>query len=210
MILPLPSSILYPLSAISPIPPIIPILPMHLTPFPDVMIDIEALADTPDSAPAQIALVFFDRDYAGPDPELSLRRYNFHPSPISAIKLGFSVTAATLLWWDAHNMRIDVQGGQHIAVILEDISTIFQRHRGPERPRVWSRGNSYDLAILKLAYQRTGKMVPWDFWRERDVRTWLEGFAYKSTRKNPHTALDDAVNQALDIIDASRGWHSIA
>ena len=41
------------------------------------MIDIEALADTPDSAPAEIALVFFDRDTR------AFATRHFEPSPIS-------------------------------------------------------------------------------------------------------------------------------
>ncbi len=166
-------------------------------PYTDVMIDIEALADLPDSAPAEIALVFFDRDH--PDKHFCCYRYT--PSPMSAMRLGFSITAATLQWWDDHAMTIAVQQGEPLLEVLDEIEADIRRHttRGL---RVWSRGNSYDLAILKLAYHRGNKKVPWDFWNERDVRTWLESLRFKSPRSNNHNALDDANNQARDVVEA--------
>lgn len=166
--------------------------------FTDLMVDIEALADLPDSAPAQIALVFFDRD----DPAKKFLHFDYFPSPISSMRLGFQVTTSTLLWWDQQNMLIDVQNGDPIEEVLDGITTAIQTH-GTKGMRVWSRGNSYDLSILKLAYARTAKKLPWDFWMERDVRTWLEGTGFKSPRKNNHDAVDDATNQALDVIEST-------
>ena len=179
--------------------------------YTDLMIDIEALADTPDSAPAQIALVFFDRDEPrkrlfGYERQPAFCKYRYDPSPISAIRLGFAVTAATLQWWDDQGMTIRVQEGEPLQDVLDDISRDISRHAA-KGLRVWSRGNSYDLAILKLAYQRTGRELPWNFWMERDVRTWLEGCQFKSSRKNNHCALDDACNQAADIHDATRSGY---
>lgn len=99
-------------------------------------------------------------------------------------------------------MPIDIYQGSPLADILEEMSRNITTFGGPE-VRVWSRGNSYDLSILKLAYARTGKPLPYSYWNERDVRTWLEGCQFKSPRKNKHDALDDAINQALDVIEAT-------
>ena len=166
--------------------------------YPDLMIDIEGLANTPDSAPAQIALVFFDRD----DASKQFCKYTYDPSPISAIRLGFNVTADTLKWWDDKGMTIDVQHGEPLPDVLDEIALDIQRHAA-KNLRVWSRGNTYDLSILKLAYHRTGKPMPWHFQNEREVRTWLEGSQFVSPRKNDHDALQDACNQALDIIEST-------
>ena len=174
--------------------------PEPATPYPDVMIDIEALADTPDSAPAEIGIVFFDRD----DATKPFQKSRYQPSPISAIQLGFNVTAGTLKWWHDKNMRIDVYQGEPLAQVLDRITNDIGLHAA-KGCRVWSRGNSYDLSILKLAYQRTGKPLPWHFGNERDVRTWLEGCQFKSPRKNDHDALQDAINQALDVVEATNG-----
>jgi len=164
--------------------------------YTDVMIDIEALADLPDSAPAEIALVFFDRDH----PDKPFCSHLYTPSPMSAMRMGFSITSSTLLWWDDHLKTIAVQQGDPLPEVLDNITADIRRHTATGRPRVWSRGNSYDLAILKLAYHRGRKKIPWDFWNERDVRTWLESCpSFKSPRRNNHTALDDANNQALDV-----------
>lgn len=167
--------------------------------YTDLMIDIEALADLPDSAPAQIAIVFFNRD----DPKTQLLTYNYTPSPISAIRLGFKVTTDTLKWWDDQGMTIDVQDGEPFEEVLDEIAHDISTH-GTKGMRIWSRGNSYDLSILKLGYARIAKPLPWDFWMERDVRTWLEGTGFKSPRKNDHDARTDARNQALDIIESSQ------
>jgi hypothetical protein len=167
------------------------------------MIDMEALADTPDSAPAEIALVFFDRD----SPATPFAKHHYEPSPISAIRLGFIVTTATLQWWDDQGMTIAVQQGEPLQDVLDEITTAIGRSSNPKTLRVWSRGNSYDLAILKLAYQRTGKPLPWHFWLERDVRTWLEGCQFKSPRRNKHSALADATNQAEDVVQATHSGY---
>ena len=170
----------------------------NITRYTDLMIDIEALADTPDSAPAEIALVFFDRD----NPAKAFCKFRYEPSPISSIRMGFIVTASTLQWWDDQHMTIAPQSGEPLLEVLDEMATDIFRHAA-KGLRVWSRGNSYDLAILKLAYNRANKPLPWDFWNERDVRTWLEGCQYKSPRKNNHCALDDACNQASDIVEAT-------
>ena len=176
--------------------PIIPLPPIPR--YTDLMIDMEGLSNTPDSAPAEIALVFFDRDHATRE----FCSYRYTPSPISAIRLGFTVNADTLKWWDDQGMTINVQHGEPLPDVLLDIAADIARHAA-KGVRVWSRGNTYDLAILKLAYARTGQPLPWDFWNERDVRTWLEGCRFKSPRKNDHDALQDACNQALDVIEAT-------
>ena len=166
--------------------------------YPDVMIDIEALADTPDSAPAQIALLFFDRD----DRNKEFLRFNYEPRPMDAIRLGFNITGPTLKWWEDNGLKPDLNTGEPLGDVLEDIARDFQNY-GTKSIRVWSRGNAYDLAILRLAYTRTGRPLPWQFWNDRDVRTWLEGCQFKSPRKNNHDAMQDCENQALDVIEAT-------
>lgn len=173
-----------------------PIIPLPR--YTDLMIDIEAFADTPDSAPAEIGLIFFDRD----DKSREFLSFRYQPSPITAIQLGFNVTPGTLKWWDDKGMTIDMYAGEPFPDVLDEITRDIEMH-GRKDLRVWSRGNSYDLSILKLGYSRTSKELPWNFTLERDVRTWLEGCQFKSPRKNDHDALDDARNQALDIVEAT-------
>ena len=167
--------------------------------YPDVMIDLEAFADTPDSAPAQIALLFFDRD----DRSKKFLKYNYEPRPMDAIQLGFNVTPDTLKWWDDQGMKPDLTHGEPLTDVLDDITRDITLHGSKNTLRVWSRGNAYDLSILRLAYTRTGRKLPWKFWNDRDVRTWLEGCQFKSPRKNNHDAMQDCENQALDIIEAT-------
>jgi hypothetical protein len=166
--------------------------------YTDLMIDIEGLADTPDSAPAEIALLFFDRD----NRNRPFTRFTYEPKPLDAIHLGFNVTPGTLKWWDEKGLTIDVNHGEPLHEVLDEITRDIANFGKPGL-RVWSRGNAYDLAILRLAFTRTGRKLPWDYWNDRDVRTWLEGCQFKSPRKNNHDAAQDAENQALDIIEAT-------
>lgn len=168
--------------------------------FPDLMIDLEALADTPNSAPFQAALVFFDRD----DRTKGTAQVDIRISALSAMRIGFEVTTSTLIWWADKGADLGalIHSGVGISEALETIADRIRDHGKRKGLRVWSRGNSYDLSILKLAYRRCSLPLPWDHWEERDVRTSLDDLGFKSARDNNHDALQDALNQASEIVQA--------
>jgi hypothetical protein len=66
---------------------------------------------------------------------------------------------------------------------------------------VWANSPSFDCAILKGAYAHHHMTWPFDYWKERDLRT-LKDIAYpngdapKCQRGVAHGALDDALAQA--------------
>lgn len=167
----------------------------HTPLFPDAMIDIEGCSDLPDAAPHQIAVVLFDLDDPSREP-LPLSR---DVEVLASLRLGFSITAATLTWWaDQLAKPVDLEQGDPLRGVLKQIASFLKDHATPDA-RIWSRGNSYDLSILKLAYHRCGFPLPWKYWRERDVRTHLDALGYEKRSSNPHVALQDALNQIQDL-----------
>lgn len=81
--------------------------------------------------------------------------------------------------------------------------------------RVWGNGSSFDNVILGNAYRRAGILQPWAFWNDMDLRTakvmYENVTGQRFERRTPalaHHALEDAMAQALDLIDifkATRG-----
>lgn len=181
------------------------------TDYTDVIIDLETLGDTPDSIPIQMAVVFFDlHDH---DKPLTGGTTDIHPQ--SGRDIGLISTASTLEWWKEKGLDLPGVNGDnvHLQHALNAFAAAFE-YRANENARIWSRGNSFDLAILKLAYHRHGDNPPWQFWKEADVRTHL--FALTGSTKgrpNTHVALEDCVNELLDLQETTlgRAWidHSL-
>ncbi|HHB9818735.1 TPA: 3'-5' exonuclease, partial [Salmonella enterica] len=70
--------------------------------------------------------------------------------------------------------------------------------------KVWGNGATFDNVILRGAYERAGKICPWPFWNDHDVRTLVTlgrsiGFDPKKDMPfigEQHNALADARHQA--------------
>jgi inhibitor of KinA sporulation pathway (predicted exonuclease) len=84
---------------------------------------------------------------------------------------------------------------------LLNFSRWVKNHR---KPRVWSNGATFDIAILENAYRQLGyeEHIPWLYPHIRDVRTvcaLAEGVVNKELflfQGTPHVAVDDAIHQA--------------
>ena len=71
---------------------------------------------------------------------------------------------------------------------------------------IWANSPSFDLMILEHFLNQYGYKTPWSFRQERDVRTLIYAAEYLlgkqvnfETRKNAHTAIDDATYHASQI-----------
>lgn len=171
---------------------------MRPDPYTDCMIDLEGLGDTPDAAPCSIGVAFFDLDRPGRE---LLGGYS-EICPISVSEIGLRASQSTIAWWKKKDIPVPGSGGgASIDAVLTQLCAAFLLN-GAEDVRVWSRGNSYDLAILKIAFSRLQIPVPWQHWRERDVRTWLDAYDAERRGNNPHHALEDAITQVRALHDA--------
>ena len=69
-------------------------------------------------------------------------------------------------------------------------------------PCIWTNGTSFDIPILKNAYQMSNLDIPWKFWNERDVRTvlYLGNTSINNTSNvKKHHALYDCWRQIIAL-----------
>lgn len=75
-----------------------------------------------------------------------------------------------------------------------------------EGVEIWCKGTDFDTTILAHAYKQHSLEVPWKYNSVRDCRTIFKTFpspiAYPS---NNHNALEDAKNQAAQLVDILKG-----
>jgi exodeoxyribonuclease VIII len=122
---------------------------------------------------------------------------------------------STVAWWreqsEEAQRRAFTDGVRfHLPVAL-DALTSFIKNLGPD-VLVWGNSPSFDCAILRHAYEQTGKKCPWTYYQERDCRTiaWLgnhHGVPHVEFEGLPHAAIDDARHQAkytMDILSKLR------
>ncbi len=80
--------------------------------------------------------------------------------------------------------------------------------------KVWGNGATFDNVILRGAYERAGRICPWEFWNDHDVRTIVtlgSSVGFDPKRDMPfigdvHNALADARHQAKYV---SAIWQKI-
>ena len=132
------------------------------------MIDIETLATDRRAHILSIGAVRFD-PYGG-----SVRIADLLPGFYRAAtpyQPGRTVAAETALWWmqQSEEARLHVSApkdAQELAVVLDHLR---QYLRSTEE--VWSHGSTFDLPILRDAYEQVGMKCPWHYRDERDTRT---------------------------------------
>lgn len=175
----------------------------------DVMIDLETLGTNPNSPVLSIGAVAFN-----------LSDYTLGKKFYSALGVqdqlnrGRAPSAATLAWWmgqtndakcvfkeDAVSPRAAIEGFTYFIKSLEtDV-------------RVWGKGPSFDITIMEDLFYQYEMEVPWKFWNIRCVRTILDFLPNPNFAKSgvAHNALDDAVNQANEVMAAvkeGKTWQS--
>lgn len=70
-----------------------------------------------------------------------------------------------------------------------------------KEPVIWCKGTDFDVAILTHAYNQLYLPVPWKYNNVRDCRTVFK-IAGWEPKKAAHNALQDAIEQADDLLGA--------
>jgi len=164
-----------------------------------IMIDIETMGQSADSAIVAIGAVAFDECGLGEDLYLRI-------SLEEAAKYG-KIDASTVLWWlkqeDAAREEITKKGTfdpKEASYVLSH----FIRGNSDEDGNVciWGNGADFDNVILANWYKVLDKPVPWMFWENRCYRTIksLNRDIEMKREGTHHNALDDARSQAKHLI----------
>jgi hypothetical protein len=163
-----------------------------------VAIDLETLGNTANAPVLSIGLVVFEE--AG-----IVARHEWFPDVQEQLNAGAKPDASTILWWlqqDPEARLSQVNAARDpVSHVLGEVGAVFARYDVVE---VWGNGPSFDCTILAELFRRHGRNAPWDFWKERCMRTLLSlsPGADRIHPTIPHCALADAEAQALTIIGA--------
>jgi len=172
----------------------------------DIMLDLETLSTEPNAAIVQIGVAAFDPDGTEVDPA-NCREW------CVAMEPGAAVDHATLRWWiqqsEAARRAVFVEHPYSLGSALLNFDYYCKCY--PEAS-LWSHGDKRDRtrhrtsSWLESAYRSLVLTIPWDYRRVRDTRTlfWLaERRGWKRPQRDTaHTAMADAVAQALDVQSA--------
>ncbi|EAB6273192.1 3'-5' exoribonuclease, partial [Salmonella enterica subsp. houtenae] len=126
----------------------------------------------------------------------------------SAMEQGTIPDGDTILWW----MRQSPEARAAICVdampipaALSELTHFIGRHADNIKyTKVWGNGATFDNVNLRGTYERAGKICPWLFWNDHDVRTLVTlgrsiGFDPKKDMPfigEQHNTLADARHQA--------------
>lgn len=188
------------------------------------MLDIETLANDPDSAVLSVAAVEFN--IYDPDLKERIRNGDFSGMRVFEIMVDPSKVSAldrdTLMWW--------FQQGAPAQKALSATKPLTEKQAvdafsawcaGPDpiydvalKKRIfWMNGLSFDMPILRSMYHRCGykrKDLPWEYWNGRDLRTLRKvcpkrvpaGAQLKKVLPwmEPHNAVHDCLAQIWQLL----------
>ncbi|QNN99800.1 hypothetical protein P67b_00041 [Ruegeria phage Tedan] len=177
------------------------------------MIDLETLSTRTDAAIIQIGAVFFDpRDRGRVFNDKAFNTY------IKVQDGGGAIDNGTLGWWLQQPHAPEVGKAlwndetPMLGLALEGLTQFPTKDHAnipgleswQDVGGIWSKGPSFDMAILKSAFAKFGAETPWDFRRERDCRTVIALAGADACRPDSlglqaHDAVDDCVYQIMEV-----------
>ena len=157
------------------------------------MIDLETLSTKPNAVILSIGAVEFDIE-TGDIGESFFININVQ----DCLNHGLEVEGSTIVWWleqsDDARSKITNSHAAMLEDALDSFTAFFKNNY-----QVWGNSARFDLGILHNAYDKVGKRTPWNFRKERCVRT-LVSMAPEVKANHfftgvPHDPIDDCKNQ---------------
>lgn len=137
--------------------------------FGHIMVDIETFGKKSGSAIVSIGAVEFNMLTGETGKE-----FKINASLQSCIDIGLTIDPDTVMWWmkQSDEARKSLTEGDivHINVALIHLKEFFEECDG-KKCEVWGNSPRFDLEKLDAAYGKIGVEIPWDFRKERCVRT---------------------------------------
>ncbi len=170
--------------------------------YKHLMLDIETMGNGSFSSIVSIGAVEFDI-YSGK----TGKEFYVNIDLQSCLDSGLTVDGSTIMWWLQQNeqARQDISNSSvlHIYEALGEFSAFFDKDW-----EIWGNSARFDCGLLQNAYNKLSLPIPWNFRKERCLRT-LVSFAphIKENYKiigTEHNALDDC---KLQIGYCSEIWN---
>lgn len=140
-----------------------------------LMLDTETTGTSINSCVSQVSLLAYDLEE---DEIITSRHFEFYPIIPQQRDKNRVVDAATFLWWmqqsdDARKAfdNSDSEDGDEIPALLRHLSITFERVVDGRSYEIWANAPSFDCNIMKSLYRDYGMDIPWDFRKERCLRT---------------------------------------
>lgn len=187
-----------------------------------IVIDIETLGIKNDAAILEIGLVVVEPN---PDTKLLEKTWSWHGSidlnGQHAKGVG-NIEIDTLKWWISKGdilksiyQRTADNDVYTFEYAFDCISSIVKQFRDKYNNKIyfWSRGTDFDFRILAshINAMCDNAELPWKYWEVRDIRTITNPLFLPNcpaSYSNSHRALDDALNEAEDLICAINKVHN--
>lgn len=174
----------------------------------NVMVDLETLGTTPNSAIVSIGAVKFSSAGLGEEFYKTIDLQSCEDA-------GLDIDPSTVAWWMGQSDKaraVFKDKGKPLAEALNAF-TKFIGIENVGQVKLWGNGANFDNVILVNAYRRTGIKAPWQFYNDRCYRTIKSMFKRIEMERSGthHNALDDAKSQAdhlVRILTAIGGRHS--
>lgn len=172
--------------------------------FTHLMVDIETMGTKSNSAIISVGAVEFNIETGETGKE-----FYRNVTLKSSVELGLNVDADTVMWWmgqseDARKSLVK-EKPTTISQALADFGEFCNRGY-----QIWGNSASFDLGLLQDAYDKLNVEIPWDFRKERCVRTLVsfapeikKGMSFKGIA---HNALGDCYHQ---IEYCTLAWKSL-
>lgn len=176
--------------------------------FEHCMVDIESLGNQSHSAIISIGAVEFDILTGATG-----KTFHLKIDLQSCMDAGLKLNADTILWWmkqsDEARSKLTNNTGFDAPVKLKTVLESFSAFCNKDY-QIWGNSARFDLGILQNAYEAVNMPIPWDFRKERCLRT-LISFAPEVKTSIPmtgtaHDAVDDCLHQ---IKQATAVWNKL-
>ena len=179
-----------------------------------LMLDIETLATSSERAVvSQVALIGYDLEQ---DEYIPIRHHQFYPLD-PQIKAGRVVDGDTIIWWmtqpeaaRAHFVECASDDAEELPALLKNLHMMCKDLIGNRPYEIYANSPNFDCTIMKSLFGDYGMQTPWDFRKERDLRTLcsMANINAKEVVKVPgfvaHNALWDCRQQIAIYLEAQR------
>jgi hypothetical protein len=168
---------------------------MNIKNYPDIMLDLETLATTPNAKILSISAVAFDPHELSDDltqnPKLDLlldldEQENRYEDP------------DTVEWWakQSHEVQNKIFSDTGRVKVDDAISQLSKFVWNKDR--LWAQGIAFDFPILENLFRERKNSIPWQYYKVTDSRT-IRALVDCPVYKTSHDSLDDCYNQIKSV-----------
>lgn len=140
--------------------------------FNQVMLDIETLGTEPGCVVLSIGAVLFDMKSGETSTEFVM-----NIDIKDSLAMGLQISADTLKWWLAQGeeatKRAFSEDNDSLIDTLSQFSNFIDSNGGSDL-KIWGNGARFDMGIVNDLYRLIGQPIPWNNFKERDVRTLVD------------------------------------